>query len=284
MILVFTEFNGERVLGKARELAEALGRKVVAISAGDHDSAQKLVHLGADEVLLHSNPESVFDWTEILSSFLNEKTPSFLLGGSGILTDSIFGRVYAISKAKVGAFATGMDTMNETLATKIMRSWNSTLAFSVESLNGKSNIFSLKVASIPEPFEDTSRYGKISERSFTRTNESDSPKFTVKNDDVDESGVLSLMLGKELAQEPKGEARRAIELLVKKYNAKLVEEEWSEIYGNCVAFGVETTNQKEFPEFHGELIALVRSDLAAITRVASTTYLTNEISAVIESI
>ena len=47
------------LLGKARDLADALGEKVVALLAGYNvkDQAQSLIEMGADEVLVADCPE-----------------------------------------------------------------------------------------------------------------------------------------------------------------------------------------------------------------------------------
>lgn len=52
-IAVFSELGGEGLLGKARELADETGDKVLALcSTRDSDQQQRLIHLGADEVVV----------------------------------------------------------------------------------------------------------------------------------------------------------------------------------------------------------------------------------------
>ena len=72
------------LLGKARELADALGEKVVAIFLGKNikDQAQSLIAAGADKVLVcdddHLQTYLTEPYTEAITQIIKEFKPSIL--------------------------------------------------------------------------------------------------------------------------------------------------------------------------------------------------------------
>ncbi len=94
-VWVFAEFrNGEyapvvfELLGKGRELADALGEELcaVAIGSGSRDQAEVLGNAGADRVLVADSPElegfSEDVWARILSRLASEQKPEVILAGA----------------------------------------------------------------------------------------------------------------------------------------------------------------------------------------------------------
>jgi hypothetical protein len=276
LLVVFAEFGGERLLGKARELADSLGLRVLAICSsetGTDEFCNKVIALGADEVTKYRNPSTIFEWSEALSALLkSQKQIRFLLANSGVFSDTILGRVYEFAKDRIGSFATGIDSLSENEATKNLRSWGGSIGFRVAE-DGRANVFSFKSISVPEPFQDTSRYGKISEFEFKSSlTKKNSPAVASlgKEQYSDASSFLTLLLGRDLA---KNETEvKAVQNVASKYKASFIiqSSKIEEIYGPCLAIEVQGWQQRELPRFHEELIAISSNSDLAITRVADT--------------
>lgn len=287
MIVVFAEFGGERQLGKAREIADSLGVKVIAVcsaESGTETFTQRLISLGADGVIKFNHPKNVFEWSEVLSSILNGQTRvRLLLATSGLFTDAILGRVYALSKDRVESFASGIDSLSENEATKGLRSWGASLRF---KLTGEVCIFSLKAASNPMPFEDSMRYGKTTQKDVLPKPGKFSPSTADVNPEeyIGSSGILTLLVGKNLAR--KGAELKQVQRIASKYKGKVVEQnsKVEEIYGPCLAIDFEGWQESELPTFHGELIAIASSRNQIITRVADTSSITSELPKVLEKL
>lgn len=82
------------LVGEARRLADALGEEVVAVLIGEKvaDSAEALIHRGADEVIVVEDPilaEYVTEpYTKALNQIIEERDPEiFLLGATAIGRD-----------------------------------------------------------------------------------------------------------------------------------------------------------------------------------------------------
>ncbi len=270
---MLAEFGGERVTGKARELADLLGYRVLVIcsSESNQDFPERLIALGADEVIRLDGAKSVAEWSEALALLLKERVEiKYLLATSGIVADAILGAVYAISNDKISCFATGIDSLNEMESVKNFRSLGISLHF---KMGTKANVFSLKATSIPIPFEDTSRYGKISNLKPKLLAEpqgrvSPTTSGLSREQYLDTSQILTVLAGKELAADELEfkEARR----IASKYQGKFVEQQShvEEIFGPCLALRVSAWREKDLPSFHGELIALISSDDQVICKMA----------------
>ncbi len=277
--MVFSELGGEKLLGKARELADSFGLRVLAVCSDSHDAdfSQRLISLGADEVIKYKNAKTAFDWVNILSSLLREKRQvSFLFGMSGLYTDAILGRMYAFEKERIGAFVTGIDSINENVGTKYLRTWSADLQNKPAS-EGKVSVFSFKPFAVPEPFEDSSRYGKTSESEIKieqqQARTSPSILDIESNEFLDSSGRLTILVGKSSSQKDE-----AIHNVAQKYKANVVSYSSyvQEIYGPCLAIQVMLRHERELPRFHGELIAVnTTEDHSVISNVADLRFITN---------
>lgn len=294
LIGVLCQFDGTRALGKARELAESLGQRVVALTSESGKSPEfttKLIRLGADEVISCVDASSVFDWSEIISELIKDENRGIdlILGVSGILTDAIFGRAYALSKASVGAFATGVDSLaaDGLEASKYMRTWSVRMRIGGKTgrKRGKVAIFSLKAVSLPEPFEDETRYGKVGEfrldRPRAKQTGSPSTSGISREDYLDSSSFFSILVGSD--RHAIGEAPRAqdnlVDELAKKYGARIVHENQQEIYGNCLEIG--PASGKMTPRIHGDALALVSSEHDVPASFASTTFVAEDVPALL---
>jgi hypothetical protein len=277
LIVVFAELGGQKLLGKARELADSLGIRVLAICSSTHESDffQKLISLGADEVIKYKDAKTVFDWAQILSSLLSEKSQvSYLFGISGVFTDAIFGRAYTLGKERIGAFTTGIDSINDILGTKYLRTWGAALQNKPVS-EGKVSVFSFKPYAVPEPFEDPSRYGKTSETGMKVEQQKSSPSILNidSNKFLDSSGRLTVLVGKSPSSQ-----ENLIQSIAQKYNVKVVpySSQVQEVYGPCLAVEVMLRHERELPRFHDELITINGTeDRSVISKVAGLKVLTN---------
>ncbi len=95
MIVVFCDFGGHILLGKAREIADETGERVAALtSSGDSENTQKLIYLGADEVLV--SPAAVLgDWIPTISKYISsEPNVKVVIFPSGIISNALMGMVY----------------------------------------------------------------------------------------------------------------------------------------------------------------------------------------------
>jgi hypothetical protein len=292
LIAVLVEFGGEKLLGKAREISDSLGLRVVAVCSSAHGTdafCQRLISLGADEVLKCSDPSNVFEWSEALSTFLenHDEQIKFIFAISGLFSDAILGRVYALSRDRVSSFATGLDSITETEATKNLRSWGASLHFGAKSNGGKVSIISFKPDSVPEPFEDSSRYGKISEVKVNfALSTKDSPKTIglERQNFSDSSSVLTFLVGNRLAK--KEPELKAVRLVASKYHGNLVimSGKVQDVYGPCLAINVNARGETDLPTFHEELISISNSSDQAISRIADTSFVTENILGVLENL
>jgi hypothetical protein len=289
MIVVLAEFGGERLLGKVREIADSLGSRVLAIASfsnATEEYCHRLISLGADEVIRYDDPSNVFEWVEVLASLLKADTRiRFVFVAAGSYSDAILGRVYALSKDRVGAFATGIDSTNDNEMTKDLRSWEVSLHYRLDP--EKVSLLSFKSTAIPMPFEDATRYGKISElKTPVLKSLKDSPStVSLKRDEsLDSSGILTVLVGKSWGND---EVKlKVAQRVAAKYRGKVVKQssKIEEVYGPCLAIEVEGFQERELPSFQGELIAINSSETQIISRIADTVGLTKDIPKVMEKL
>ena len=110
------------LLGKARDLADALGEKVVALLAGYNvkDQAQSLIEMGADEVLVADCPELKDYLTEQYSQavfqMISERKPSIVLYGATTIGRDLAPRLASRLKTGLTADCTKLEiaTLEET--------------------------------------------------------------------------------------------------------------------------------------------------------------------------
>ncbi len=161
MIIVFCELDGEALLGKAREIADSAGDRVLALVSEDSVDPQRLIYLGADEVL-KSTVNEPSDWIEIISDLItNEKKVKVVLFPSNVTSNVIMGAVYSHARSKVGCYLDQAGLVEGTAVAKSFDTTNFTLQKNLKE--NTVSLVSLKTNSIPKPFEDTSRYGKTRE-------------------------------------------------------------------------------------------------------------------------
>ena len=87
------------LLGKARDLADTLGEKVVAmlLGCGIKDQAQKLIEFGADEVIVADCPELKDylseQYTQVVDQIIKERCPNIVLYGVTTIVRAMTSRI-----------------------------------------------------------------------------------------------------------------------------------------------------------------------------------------------
>ena len=97
------------LLGKARDLADTLGEKVVAmlLGCGIQDQAQSLIEMGADEVIVVDAPELKDylseQYSQAVGQIVTERKPSIVLYGATTIGRDLAPRI--ASRLKAGLVA-----------------------------------------------------------------------------------------------------------------------------------------------------------------------------------
>ncbi|MBQ7691507.1 MAG: electron transfer flavoprotein subunit alpha/FixB family protein [Muribaculaceae bacterium] len=103
------------LLGKARDLAEALGEKVVALllGSGVKNQAQALIEQGADEVIVADVPELEHylseQYAQVMSQIINERKPNIVLYGATTIGRDMAPRLASRLKAGLTADCTKLE-------------------------------------------------------------------------------------------------------------------------------------------------------------------------------
>lgn len=107
------------LLGKARELADRLNQKVVAILAGSgiKEKAKELIAYGADSVLCVDAPELkqyiTEPYAQAVTQIIRERKPSILLIGATTIGRDLGPRLSARLETGLTADCTGLDISEE---------------------------------------------------------------------------------------------------------------------------------------------------------------------------
>ncbi len=281
MIIVFADLGGEKLLGRAREIADSLGDKVLAVCKDDAPlRSQRLISLGADEVV-SIDAKTVDDWSKVLASLIRtENETRFVFLPSNLIGNAILGATYALAFERVGSVADGIEKLNEQGASKTLHSSESVIRFT--SSVGKVSLWSIKLNSVPEPFEDPSRYGRT--RKLELPKASQSPGSPSAEKILDISSRLTILVGKNYFEKVDVSGKK-IEDLAQKFagNVLRMSGKVQVVYGPCLAIEVESP-EKELPEFQSELLSLNTSKDAAISRISNLSATTPDIGKVIDKL
>ncbi len=282
LIVVFAEEGGIKLLGKAREIADSSGYRVLAVcSRSRKQESKNFAHLGADEVLI-CNASSTGQWTQIFSRLLREsKEIKFLLFPSNTTGNLILGYLSTSESDKVGVMLDGAESITEFGITKSIRpSWARLIA---KPSTDKVTAVSVRIDSISLPYKDPSRYGNVREENMISSGmEEHTPKLSGENELYAGSENEPIFLaGKGLSESETLKLRE----LSRKYKARLAQVSGSlqVIYGPCFAVNVHS-RLSELPEFQGDLLALNSSEGAPIQRVADMSLVCHDIFSVLEEL
>ena len=106
--------------------------------------------------MLKADVESPGEWIAIISDLIEKEKVRAVIFPSNVISNVIAGAVYSRERGKVGSFLDESDYMEGSVVAKAFE------GLSLQKSSGeKASIVSLKTTSVPEPFEDTSRYGKV---------------------------------------------------------------------------------------------------------------------------
>ena len=103
------------LLGKARDLADVLGEKVVALllGCGVADQAQALIEYGADEVIVVDTPELKDylseQYSQVMSQIIDERKPNIVLYGATTIGRDMAPRLASRLKAGLTADCTKLE-------------------------------------------------------------------------------------------------------------------------------------------------------------------------------
>ena len=105
------------LLGKARNLADVLGEKVVAmlLGCGIKDQAKKLVEFGADEVIVADAPELkdylTEQYAQVVYQIISERKPNIVLYGATTIGRDMAPRIAARLKTGLTADCTKLEVL-----------------------------------------------------------------------------------------------------------------------------------------------------------------------------
>jgi electron transfer flavoprotein alpha subunit len=274
------------MLGKAREIADSLGYRVLALSETSRKAeANRMIALGADEVENY-NVKSVADWASAIAELAKKKNDlRLILLPSHILGNYIAGALSVLLSDSIVNIMDRVESLTESGASKSMHSCPIDLTADLTDTK-KISILSLKLEALPEPFEDSSRYGKVLSSDFQTPKESRidqslqqfGPKF------LESSSELTILVGRASADTPLDKG--LIAQLASKYNATILEEQSAggrTIYGPCIAI-LASNHMRELPEFEGELISLNSDVSAEIIQISDYFVVSNELNRVVKGL
>ena len=107
------------LLGKARDLADALGEKVVAMLLGYNvkDQAQKLIEFGADEVIVADVPELKDylseQYSQVVDQIVKERHPNIVLYGATTIGRDMAPRIASRLKTGLTADCTKLEVVSD---------------------------------------------------------------------------------------------------------------------------------------------------------------------------
>jgi hypothetical protein len=274
MIVVFCEFGGEGLLGKAREIADSVGDRVLAL-VGESSDPNRAVYLGADEVF-KVDVETPGEWIGVISElFESEKRIRFLIFPSNIVSNVIAGAVYFREMKRVGVFIDDCDYADEANASKAFDA--NGLAIQKGLVEDKTNILSLKARSFARPFEDTSRYGKV--RDYKRKDGAPLAFLMeqVPKEPLSSSDELTFIAGNNRVVE-------SVRKLAQKFHARLLQYSGAieVVDGPCVAFEI-TEKLRHLPEFRQELISL-NAETSPINAISDTAVVSVDLQQILEEL
>lgn len=284
IIAVLADLGGERLLGKAREIADSLGYRVLALRQNSRKAdANRLIALGADEVETYQ-VNSASGWVTSITELAKRRSDlRIILLPSHIVGNYIAGGLSVSLSNSVGKMLDRVDAMTELVASKSIPSCPATLT--ADLIDGKISIFSMILETLPEPFEDSSRHGKIS--SFDFSSPANRPNLLLREFGakfLESSSKLTMLLGRATANSSLD--RGLLTQLASQYNAEVLEEQSAggrTIYGTCIAIQVDA-HTNELPEFQGELISLNSDRNARIIQISDYFVVSKDLNQVVKGL
>lgn len=285
IIGVLADLGGERLLGKAREIADSQGYGVLAICPENKKSdANRLIGLGADEVQICQASDTA-DWIGVLSDLIKARSAELriLLLPSNILANFILGGLCIAAAPRVGQVLDCAESVSEFGASKSLKSVPAVL--SVRASEDKVSIYSVSLAPVPEPFEDSARYGKIGTFSSSLKEARHARSIPISDFGspyLDSSTRLTLIVGRNCRSSPKRDEN--LKKIASRYEAIVVKEEEMSgrvVYGACLAIEVSSP-VRDLPELQGTVISINSDRKSPISQVADVAVISQDIDGILE--
>jgi len=279
LIVVLAELGGERLLGKARELADNQGVRVLAVCSEEHRSlAQRYISLGADEVEIFP-ATNTGEWIETFVNLVkSNKNLKIIILPSNVIGNIILGAVSARIPERIGSVLDGVEILSENGASKLIPVSECAVE-AVTFSQDKVSMISLRLTAFPEPYEDATRYGKVFAGEVPQAIKQD--RFYIPNSlRTNSSDVLVILRGRS------GTKSLSDAGIVSKYIAASLEEGDSAgkvIYGNCLALEVNS-HPRDLPQFNGDLVSVNTSEEAPIIKLASLALVTQDVEGLLQSV
>jgi electron transfer flavoprotein alpha subunit len=163
------------LLGKGRELANELNRKLVAVLLGHHieGETEKLIHKGADCVIYVDEPELETylpePYSKVLVELSTEYKPEIILSGSTTIGRSLFGRLAVNLSTGLTADCTelGIDPEDHKLI-QTRPAFGGNIMATIITPNSRPQMATVRHKVMKELPEDRSRKGEIVRKSFSQ--------------------------------------------------------------------------------------------------------------------
>ncbi|HKW04234.1 MAG TPA: hypothetical protein VJN71_02940 [Nitrososphaerales archaeon] len=284
MILVFAEAGGERLLGKARELADSMGTIVLALCSGEkEEKPRKLISFGADEVI-RFNAITVLDWSRACTHLVrNRRDLRLFLFPSNSFGNAVMGSTYANAFEQIGTVTDQIESFDLEGERRVFQTSRTRLK--TPPVGDKPPLWSIKLSSISEPFEDSSRIGKIESIDLpTESGNLHSPEIG-ESVIADLSSGLTLLVGKAYLEKSGDSEKDKLTNLAKKYSGTFLETSGGieTIYGPCLAIDVRSA-LKNLPKFYSDVFALNIEKEAPISEIAKLSAVTPDLDKVIDDL
>ena len=170
MVLVYSEKENiaYELLSKGREVADELGRKLIAVVIGeDKDFAENLIAYGADNVVVIKPPVSSFkaeEYADILKQVIEEKGVETILIGSTKNGRELASRLSGI--LKTGCVIEAVDVYLEDKKLYAKRVVYSGNAVALQRFNSKPAIVTIPPRLIDPLPRDDKRKGEVEEKEY----------------------------------------------------------------------------------------------------------------------
>lgn len=228
------------LLGKGRELANALDEELTAVCFGNGvKSPEKLIHAGADKVLLAEDASLAFPmdlpYAELLTELIRERKPSIVLYGATAFGRSMAPRVAATVKTGLTADCTVLEIDAESkLLWQTRPAFGGNLMATIICPNTRPQMATVRPGVMPALEPDTTRTGEI-ERISVKPTQSDAVKLLktiseITGDNITDYDIL-VVAGKGVgAKKNMKYVKRLAELLGGNYGVSrpLIDAGWAE--------------------------------------------------------
>ena len=277
LIVVFCEFGGKNLLSKSREIADLSGDRVSAFISQGNINPQQLIYFGADQVEV-CNVQERTDWINIIASYLEENNVKCALFPSNTLSNIIMGEVYSRERGRIASYFDEANLLEGTYSAKSLKALGVALRRNFDS--EKCHLVSLKVSSLPEPFEDTSRHGNIHSRQMIPQTSSYQISSQIQESAPSSSSKLTVLIGSGIGDK----TSELCAQLAEQYGGTFIKFSGSveTIYGPCVAVEVGS-RLSDLPVFNDELISISSKKLP-ICSIADTATIHEDVDGILKGL